>query len=341
MIDRPWSAPRRSCRCGSSSSPSSPTPRRSTRPSRSCSTSWPCRSPTSTPTATAKAREHGVYIQTGRSWRSIRGGPARVFNTTCLIGPDGLLYKYRKVNPWIPWEVHASPHDSARLRRAAVPGRRDRDRPPRLRDLLRLAVPRGDPPAGAERGRGADPRVGLHGPVGRDAADGLVDGGQPRRALENIAYVVAANQGASLRHYPPFSWPGGSRWSTSTAGSSPRPPGPGEKIVVAPIDISALRHERATRAATTCSRTCGPRPIRSTANRATLPGTCRPLRCRTTRTSRESRKPRNSWKEDCRGGSLLRPRSDRGTVGAELAPPQIRLKIVSAISAFPRECYFR
>ena len=37
--------------------------------------------------------------------------PGVVFNTTCLIGPDGILYKYRKVNPWIPWEVHASPHD--------------------------------------------------------------------------------------------------------------------------------------------------------------------------------------------------------------------------------------
>ena len=34
-----------------------------------------------------------------------------MFNTTCLIGPDGLLYRYRKVNPWIPWEVHVSPHD--------------------------------------------------------------------------------------------------------------------------------------------------------------------------------------------------------------------------------------
>ena len=31
------------------------------------------------------------------------------------------------------------------------------------------------------------------------------------RALENTAYVVAANQGASLRHYPPYSWPGGSQ----------------------------------------------------------------------------------------------------------------------------------
>jgi formamidase len=68
------------------------------------------------------------------------------------------------------------------------------------------------------------------------------------RALENTAYVVAANQGASLRHYPPYSWPGGSQVvdydGRVLAEASP---GPGERIVVAPIDISAVRHERATR----------------------------------------------------------------------------------------------
>ena len=68
------------------------------------------------------------------------------------------------------------------------------------------------------------------------------------RALENIAYVVASNQGASLRHYPPYSWPGGSQVvdfdGRLLADASP---GPGERIVVAPIDISALRHERETR----------------------------------------------------------------------------------------------
>jgi hypothetical protein len=68
------------------------------------------------------------------------------------------------------------------------------------------------------------------------------------RALENTAFVVAANQGASLRHYPPYSWPGGSQIvdfdGRMLAEASP---GPGERIVVAPIDITALRHERATR----------------------------------------------------------------------------------------------
>ena len=84
--------------------------------------------------------------------------------------------------------------------------------------------------------------------MGRDRADELVDDRQPRRAIENIAYVVAANQGASLRHYPPYSWPGGSQVvdfdGRMLAEASP---GPGERIVVAPIDISALRHERRAR----------------------------------------------------------------------------------------------
>src|SRR5262249_6039601 len=58
-----------------------------------------------------RAREHGVYIQTGSMLELDTKWPGRVFNTTCLIGPEGMLYKYRKVNTWIPYEVHSSPHD--------------------------------------------------------------------------------------------------------------------------------------------------------------------------------------------------------------------------------------
>src|SRR4029079_9127395 len=65
------------------------------------------------------------------------------------------------------------------------------------------------------------------------------------RALENMAYVVAANQGASLSHYPPFSWPGGSMVVDYDGRIlAQADPGPGEKIVVAPIDLAALRAER-------------------------------------------------------------------------------------------------
>jgi predicted amidohydrolase len=57
------------------------------------------------------ARATGCYVQTGTFIERDARYPGAVFNTTCLIGPEGIVAKYRKVNPWIPWEVHASPHD--------------------------------------------------------------------------------------------------------------------------------------------------------------------------------------------------------------------------------------
>src|SRR3954463_6004484 len=51
-----------------------------------------------------KAREHAVYVQSGSMIETDERWPGVVFNTTCLIGPEGVLYKYRKVNPWIPYE---------------------------------------------------------------------------------------------------------------------------------------------------------------------------------------------------------------------------------------------
>jgi len=68
------------------------------------------------------------------------------------------------------------------------------------------------------------------------------------RALENICYVVAANQGASDNKYPPFSWPGGSMvvdYDGRTLAEASA--GPGERIVLAPINIDALRQERQRR----------------------------------------------------------------------------------------------
>jgi predicted amidohydrolase len=68
------------------------------------------------------------------------------------------------------------------------------------------------------------------------------------RALENLAYVVAANQGARAEYYPPFSWPGGSMVVDYDGRIlAQADPGPGEKIVVAQIDVTALREERERR----------------------------------------------------------------------------------------------
>ena len=196
----------------------------------------------------AKAREHDVYIQSGSMIEFDSRWPGRVFNATCLIGPEGILFKYRKVNTWIPYEVHSSPHDLEGYDEPLFPvaetpiGRLgcaicyDWLFPEALRQLtangaeVLIRVSAYMDPWGAKE------PMNWWGVVNRC------------RALENMAFVVAANQGASLNHYPPYSWPGGSQvvdfdgrvLAEATAG-------PGERIVTAPIDISALRHERQSR----------------------------------------------------------------------------------------------
>jgi predicted amidohydrolase len=195
-----------------------------------------------------KARQYDVFIQSGSMLEVDPRWPQLVFNTTCLIGPGGIRYKYRKVNTWIPFEVHASPHD--------IPGYPD--------ELFPVA----DTPIGrigcaicydwlfpeAIRqltANGAEVLIRVSAymdPWGATEPMNWWTIVNRCRALENVGFVVAANQGASLRHYPPYSWPGGSQIvdydGRLLAQASP---GPGERIVVAPIDITALRHERATR----------------------------------------------------------------------------------------------
>jgi formamidase len=198
----------------------------------------------------AKAREHDVFIQTGTFIEADPAWPGVLFNTTCLLGPEGLLARYRKVNPWIPWELHASPHDLEGYGEEPFPVTPtpignlgcaicyDWVFPEAIRQLalngaevlIRVSAYM-DP-------WGATPPMDWWTVVNRC------------RALENLAYVVAANQGASLRHYPPFSWPGGSMVVDYDGRIlAQADPGPGEKIVVAEIDLGALRAARQQRLA--------------------------------------------------------------------------------------------
>jgi formamidase len=196
----------------------------------------------------AKAKEYDVYIQSGSMLEKDPKYPGHVFNATCLIGPAGILYKYRKVNTWIPYEAHTSPHDLA-----------DYDEP---------LFPVADTPIGkigcaicydwlfpeamrqlAMNGAEVLVRVSAYmDPWGATEPMDWWTVINRARAIENMAYVVAANQGARLKFYPPYSWPGGSQIvdfdGRLVAQASL---GPGERIVVGPVDISALRHERASR----------------------------------------------------------------------------------------------
>jgi len=194
------------------------------------------------------AGKHGCYIQTGTFLEADPAYPEVVFNTTALIGPGGLLAKYRKVNPWIPWELHASPHDIPHYEPEAFPvveteiGRLgaaicyDWLFPETIRQI-------------AFNGAEIIARVSAYmDPWGATSPMDWWTMFNRVRAVENTVYVVAANQGATLEHYPPFSWPGGSMVVDYDGRIlAQADPGPGEKVVVAPIDLAALRGERRRR----------------------------------------------------------------------------------------------
>lgn len=195
-----------------------------------------------------KARELDVWIQMGSMLELDRKYPGAVFNTACLVSGRGIEYRYRKVYPWIPWEVHTSPHDIEGYEEEMFPvaeteiGRigtatcYDWLFPEVLRELV---------------GKGAEVllRVSAYmDPWGTAEPLDWWKVVNRCRALENVAYVVAANQGASVTRYPPFSWPGGSMIVDydgrvvveATAGC-------GEKIVVGDIQLDTLRQVRGLR----------------------------------------------------------------------------------------------
>jgi predicted amidohydrolase len=195
-----------------------------------------------------RARHHGIYIQTGTFLETDDGFPDAVFNTTCLIGPTGILAKYRKTHPWIPWEVHASPHD--------IPGCAGNPFPVTDTEIGKLGAAICYDWLFPEAIR----QLALQGAEVLIRVSAYMDpwgAASPMewwtivnrcRALENMAFVVAANQGARLKHYPPFSWPGGSMIVDFDGRIlAQAEPGPGERIVVGPVDVAALRSEREVR----------------------------------------------------------------------------------------------
>ncbi len=195
-----------------------------------------------------KAKEHGILIQSGSMLEIDAKYPGHVFNTTCLISSDGILYKYRKVNPWIPFEVHSSPHDIEGYEEDLFPVAKTAIGNIGTAICYDWIFPE---PTRQLAMNGAEILVRVSAYMDPWNATEPMDWWtvvNRCRALENMCYVVASNQAASLKHYPPYSWSGGSMVvdfdGRILAKASE---GPGEKIVVAPVDVSALRHERSVR----------------------------------------------------------------------------------------------
>lgn len=197
---------------------------------------------------TALCKKHGCFIQTGSFIEIDRAYPDVLFNATVLIGPDGILSKYRKVNPWIPWELHASPHD--------ITGYKDDPFPVVTTEIGNLGVAICYDWLFPETIR----QIAFNGAEVIIRVSAYMDpwGATPpmdwwtlfnrARAVENTVYVVAANQGASIRGFPPFSWPGGSMVVDFDGRIlAQADAGEGEKVVVGPIDLAMLRAERKRR----------------------------------------------------------------------------------------------
>ena len=194
------------------------------------------------------ASHYGCYIQTGSFLEVDDNYPGALFNTTVLVGPEGVLSKYRKINTWIPWEVHTSPHD--------LPGYAENPFPVVDTELGRLGVATCYDWLFPETIRqiafnGAEVIIRISAymdPWGTAEPVAWWTLVNRTRALENMVYVVAANQGATLEHYPPFSWPGGSMVVDYDGRIlAQADPGAGETVVVAPINIAQLRSERERR----------------------------------------------------------------------------------------------
>ena len=191
------------------------------------------------------AKQYGCFIQTGSFLEADPDHPDAVFNTTALVGPEGVLTTYRKVNPWIPWELHTSPHDvgvtpadafpvaDTEIGRIGVAICYDWLFPETIRQI-------------AFSGAEIICRVSAYmDPWGATPPMDWWTLFNRARAAENTVYVVAANQGAAMAQYPPFSWPGGSMVVDYDGRIlAQADPGEGEKVVVAPIDVNGLRLER-------------------------------------------------------------------------------------------------
>lgn len=195
-----------------------------------------------------KARELNVFVQMGSMLEVDPKYPGALFNTTVLVGPEGVLSKYRKVYPWVPWEVHTSPHDLPEYEEELFPVAETeigRIGTAICYDWLFPEVLRQLTLNGAE----ILARVSAYmDPFGATEPNNWWTVVNRCRALENVCYVVAANQAASVKHYPPFSWPGGSMIVDYDGRIvSQATPGEGEKITVGPVDIEMLREERKVR----------------------------------------------------------------------------------------------
>jgi predicted amidohydrolase len=189
------------------------------------------------------ARRHDVLIHCGTILEGDDAYPGLVFNTAVVVGPAGVVLRYRKVNSWIPIETFASPH--------LVEGYDEELFPVADTPLGRIAcltcydalfpeTYREVTSKGAEVVLLANA---LPSPWGTESPTPWMTIVPQVRSLENAVITVNVNQGGDLA---PFAFNGGSAvfdWEGRILAQTLQR---GEQFVYARIDLAGLREWRRT-----------------------------------------------------------------------------------------------
>jgi len=193
------------------------------------------------------AKEFDLYIMPGSFWESDPDYKV-VFNTAFLVGPQGMLLKYRKFNPWWP-ASSLSPHD-------LLTTGYDLNKTPLFPvanteignigvaicyDMLFPEVARQLAYNGAEILIGATAWFDPYGAKILDWWNTVTKA----RSIENICYGLYVGSGSSVSDFPPMSTSGYSQM-VDFEGRVLAITGEGEKLTSALFNIDMLRYYRKT-----------------------------------------------------------------------------------------------
>jgi len=194
-----------------------------------------------------KAKKYNLFINIGSFIEKTEKWQKAVFNTSLVVGPKGVILRYRKVNPFIPLEPVYSPHD--------LRGYNDEIFPVAQTEIgnigIEICYDNRFPEVTRELAlKGAEiillPSAYMS-PWGGVWPTDVWKVINRARAIENSVYVVACSLGSSYQNHPPYSWVGNSMiidFEGRIIAQSPA--GPSEQILVAPIYIKNLRAFRST-----------------------------------------------------------------------------------------------
>jgi len=196
-----------------------------------------------------KAKEYNCYIVPGSFVeRDPESCKHLIFNTMPLIGPEGLLFRYRKVQPWWSHEPTVSPHD---LLPAGYDTKKYPLFPVAKTEIGNLGCYNCYDASFPEVARqlafnGCEIFVGSTlwmDPYGRPPVDHWKTFNRCR-CMENMAYGVYAGPGATISKLAPYP-PSGSSLIIDFEGRvlAEQPPGM-ESTTMAILDIDALRDHR-------------------------------------------------------------------------------------------------